>query len=343
MQLDMHYYATYAMAALAGFPTKCAETIAQAAQWVDDQNSSEAVIYDTGEAIEGTPTAHHPLEAYENALKGGVKDDSRQIWVPFHFLPGAIGESHAEKMICRKDSLVAQDMLAHYLAVPMARNGFGLHLAGIAAHVYADTFSHYGFSGYDSGWNNIDISSIEILNSKTSLIQELIDKAEVFREKHSRLKMLGHGLALTYPDQPFLKWKFRYSDDGPLPPERDNQATFLEACHKLYEFFIRFAEVRMGAGAFASKPFPEKEISNILAVHGDVNARSDLWREAMRSGELNGITECQEYWPQRWQAPKYAADIRSSDFYKFHCAADYHRAYVLRVLLPSEKYGIVAA
>jgi hypothetical protein len=38
MQYDMHYYATYAMAAAASIPKADAEVIATSAQFVDDQN-----------------------------------------------------------------------------------------------------------------------------------------------------------------------------------------------------------------------------------------------------------------------------------------------------------------
>ena len=45
MQYDMHYYGTYAMAAAAGIPKRDAESIATAAQFVDDQNFQRWAIF----------------------------------------------------------------------------------------------------------------------------------------------------------------------------------------------------------------------------------------------------------------------------------------------------------
>ncbi|MDX2503603.1 MAG: hypothetical protein QNL62_03885 [Gammaproteobacteria bacterium] len=42
------------------------------------------------------------------------------------------------------------------------KNEYGLALMGIMAHVYADTFSHYGFSGVSSRNNKVDGSSFEL-------------------------------------------------------------------------------------------------------------------------------------------------------------------------------------
>lgn len=92
MQYDMHYYGTYAMAAAAGIPKDDAEIIANAAQFVDDQNFERWAIAQSGEGIFGIPTAHHPIEA---GLRVGAraenKDDSRMVWLsvalvrPFHY------------------------------------------------------------------------------------------------------------------------------------------------------------------------------------------------------------------------------------------------------------------
>ena len=193
MQRDMHYYATYAMARLAGVPQPDAATIAQAAQWVDDQNSENIDPYPDGATVIATPTAHHPVDAGVRAWIDGeaekigldmeaikARDDARQVWVPFHFLPAAIGSTYAERMVCGKDSEVAREMIAHYLASSLSRNGFGLHLAGIAAHVYADTFSHYGFSGYRSDKNSVNAESLKFSNLNDNLEKELRDKYHGF-------------------------------------------------------------------------------------------------------------------------------------------------------------------
>ena len=55
------------------------------------------------------------------------------------------------------DSPIVRELRDHHLTY--ADRGFALQLLGITAHVYADTFSHYGFSGVSSRGNRVDNSS----------------------------------------------------------------------------------------------------------------------------------------------------------------------------------------
>ncbi len=57
-------------------------------------------------------------------------------------------------------------MLTHHIET--AANGqckFALELVGVAAHVYMDTFSHYGFSGISSSLNSVDGDTCELCPS----------------------------------------------------------------------------------------------------------------------------------------------------------------------------------
>lgn len=83
-------------------------------------------------------TAHH----VSNIIANRNEASQRQVWVPFHFLPGNQGEEFSERLMCREDSRIARDMVAHHLGY--ADQSVGIYLMGVAAHVYADTFSHFG-------------------------------------------------------------------------------------------------------------------------------------------------------------------------------------------------------
>lgn len=100
-------------------------------------------------------------------------NDTRPVWVPFHFLPGAAGPSFRHKMVCQKDSEVANRMLDFYLsdATLSAHRDHMLHLIGVAAHVYADTFSHYGFSGLSDELNQIQPDSVQIHDGHSDSIR----------------------------------------------------------------------------------------------------------------------------------------------------------------------------
>ena len=54
---------------------------------------------------------------------------------------------------------------------------------------------------------------------------------------------LGHGAVGTYPDRPFLKWRFNFKLNNRNSGWRDNGATFLEACEKLHTAFSDYARM----------------------------------------------------------------------------------------------------
>ena len=230
MQLDMHYYATYAMARAAGIEPDDARIIATSAQFVDDNIAQSYVEFRDGSRIDQEATAHHPIN-----LSNRDDRDQRRVWVPFHFIPGNVGDGYTERLKCRMDSLIVRELRDHHLTY--ADRGFALHLLGIAAHVYADTFSHYGFSGVSSRGNRVDNSSfrfheeVEDADDTTaSLSPEMrryvAEKADRFfkgRGDHGGLLTnvkswlaenlsgaLGHGSVATLPDRPYLVWSFDY-------------------------------------------------------------------------------------------------------------------------------------
>jgi hypothetical protein len=131
------------------------------------------------------------------------------------------------------------------------------------SHIYADTFSHYGFSGVSSRRNKVDKNSIVLKNASSPTATYLDKKLDSFFRKFGfqgslwtnirRAIMsdgaeilscaLGHGAVATLPDIPYLERSFDYEEstftDG--SPVRNNTKTFLEACEKLHTVFQRFA------------------------------------------------------------------------------------------------------
>ena len=319
MQKDMHYFGTYAMARAAGLAPKVCQTIATASEFVDDNGERETIEFPDGGRLDFIPTAHHIAD-----IKNIDHHDQRLIWVPFHFIPGNEGRTISERLLCRKDSAVAREMVEHNLS--FAQRGFGMHLVGITAHVYADTFSHYGFSGVSSRWNKIDSSSFELIEVDERIRTHIDHKASRFQEKYgeemgtlpnnrdpekwnhslshaiSTLKDrflsdaaetlsggLGHGAAMTYPDRPYLRWQFDYQHPKRRPSGlRDNPATFLEACEKLHAMFARLAGIIPNARQDEGRAFAEirDNVARILATQAPRDGRERAWKNAARSGEL---------------------------------------------------------
>jgi hypothetical protein len=155
MQIDMHYHATLCLAYAAGFNAEEAQQIATSSQFVDDNNSDgrKELEFKDGSAFYLTATAHHPTN-----MSNLNDEEQRTVWVPFHFIPGNEGDSYMEKLITTKDSQISQDIVNHTLN--NSPTPFYLQQLGIVSHCYADTFSHYGFSGLASPLNTINFDSI---------------------------------------------------------------------------------------------------------------------------------------------------------------------------------------
>ena len=374
MQLDMHYYATYAMARAAGIEPDDARIIATSAQFVDDNVARSHVTFRDGSRIDQEATAHHPIN-----LSNRDERDQRRVWVPFHFIPGNQGDSYTERLKCRMDSPIVRELRDHHLTY--ADRGFALHLLGITAHVYADTFSHYGFSGVSSRGNKVDNSSfrfheeVEEADETTaplspqmrSYVTEKADRFFTDRGDHGGLLTnvkswfaeelsgaLGHGSVATLPDRPYLVWSFEYERDDAVAGRRNtrnNPVTYLAGCGALHDMFSRFPALRVdGRAGGDGRDFDaiSHRVRDVLLVQADKAGRIGAWQDAARSGEIFGAGDetIPEYdghaWNVQWEELDGKEDNEAAidlPVWQFYRAAAVHRTYMLRDLLP--KYGLI--
>ncbi|OBQ55739.1 DUF6765 family protein [Halodesulfovibrio spirochaetisodalis] len=360
MQLDMHYYGTYAMARAAGLKPEVATTIATAAQFVDDNAADNDVDFKDGGKFLTEATAHH-LASTENF----DNDDQRQVWVPFHFLPGGEGESYGEKLLCRKDSANAQSVLS--FALSLSDRNYAPELIGATAHIYADTFAHYDFSGVSSPWNYIDNSTLTILN-ENDFAEELKEynkqKEKSFFENFTCLLPdsltggcaetlscgLGHGAACTHPDRPYLHWSFVREETGDTI-EHNNIETFTEASEALHTFFTDFAKHRPDLCENDPMEFSEIKaaVREVIMTPADKSGRISAWQQACKAGKITGHSETiPEYSSDGWNDERnmlnhteFSPDAVQHSAYRFYQAAALLRTYILRDLLPSQ--GLIVA
>ena len=373
MQIDMHHYGTYALARAAGFEREAALIVATSAQFVDDNIAESHLTFGDGSRIDTEATAHHLYDC-DNL----DEHNQRKVWVPFHFLPGNVGETYTERLKCRMDSEIAREMCDHHLAY--SDRDFALHLLGIAAHVYADTFSHYGFSGVSSRGNKVDNSSFSyqeevegVGDTITPLSPEMrsyvTGKVGLFFEKRgehgglgTNIKTwlaeefsgaLGHGSVATLPDRPYLAWSFDYENPDAVAGVRDtrnNPVTYLASCRALHNMFRRFARLRpdvVGSKCLDFEAFAPR-VKGILQTQGNKLERVDAWKNAAQSGELLGGDgeEIPEYegnnWNEQWERLNENECYQSAmdtPIWRFYQAASLHRTFVLRDLLP--KHGLI--
>ena len=343
MQLDMHYYGTYAMARMAGLIPRACKIIATGAQFVDDNAASSHIEFADGGRIDAQATAHHPGDT-ENL----DAEDQRQVWVPFHFLPGSKQGGFRKRLACEKDSPGVREMVKHHLTY--AKQEVGVYLMGVAAHVYADTFSHDGFSGISSKFNKVDNDSIEFDGDLDEGVANYISgKARRFFTwvTETLSDGLGHASVATYPDRPFLKWSFKYEHQmAGCRIIRDNPKVFLDGCRALHRMFTRFGRANPTLSANDGVPFADirNSVATILAYQGAKDKRVAKWKSAAATGKLAGKVfrippYNSESWPQEAEVLETKENSKAalrSNLYRFYQAASIHRQYVLRELLPAD-------
>jgi len=373
MQEDMHYYGTYAMARAAGLNVKHANVIAYAAQYVDDSTANDSEVHADGGMFLSVATAHTNSEAIKNAVADHT--EQRKVWVPFHFFPGNEGQSLSEKLRCVKDSSLVKEMVNNHVQHAVTvKDGYGLTLIGIMAHVYADTFAHYGFSGVSSRNNKVDGTSFELDVKDKAIELYITGKLPYFVNKYTPrfiLKnfrnivssgvelatgALGHGAVGTYPDRPFLRWRFNYEADDKLIDSgwRDNRITFLEAAEKLHSTFSDYATQAGVSKNLVSFDSIKEIVKNIIGLELGKEGRINAWIDAIQSEKLfkierndrNESNELLHYSEKDWESDKKnfnklteSNQVYKTEVYHFHQAATYHRDYTLKTLLP--KHGMV--
>ncbi|MBE8158812.1 MAG: hypothetical protein HAW59_05420 [Betaproteobacteria bacterium] len=371
----MHYAGTYAIAKLAGLTDEAARQIGNSAQFVDDAAEDIAVMFeDTGHFYASEISARHCGTAeYLKESRVYMKSyvDQLNIWVPFHFLPGNNGESLTQKLVCQPDSEIAKEMIQSHVnhACQLREDGkpWGNYLVGVAAHVYADTFAHYGFSGVSSRRNLVDGSSIkeyEGAPEENKSLQALAEKEKSkwgilpnFRQMiRSHLGeqatdidggTMGHPGVGKLPDLPYLVYEFQYErgellHGGQPTSPRNNPKTYLEACKKMHAYFSRYAESSNQKDENSYREFSsaEREIAQILS-HRVKEAKSRLKHWQQKAEEFWGLT-IPDYegdsWKEIFQESKTSDEVLASDAYRFYRASAYHKMVVLDQVLP--KYGI---
>ncbi|MDH5572323.1 MAG: hypothetical protein OEY89_11190 [Gammaproteobacteria bacterium] len=352
MQIDFHHAVTYVCARLAGFEKPEAETIAYAAQYVDDCTSS-GTIYFENKALYNRISSAHKMVDPRNAEELA----NHQVWLPFHFLPGngnkKAGEDpdggFIEKIVCTPDSPVAQDMVRN--CIEQKHRAYGLHLLGVTMHVYADTWAHQNFAGVLHIINEVEdaeeISNSGIFDNGLGIwLRDILDDA---------IPPLGHGRANVFPDMPFLSWKYKTGKNKEIT--QNNTEQFCTAADKLC---IAMKRHKLGNADAAVTGIDQQDMGRIRNLFTgtrikDGDERHRVWLQAIADGEFSFGREQLGYEPRgnnSWKARAlgishdmrvhtYKKDFIKSDWKLFHDAIQAHRFTVLHDILPD--YDICAA
>ncbi len=357
MQIDGHHTMTYVAARLAGYSKRQANIIAYSAQYVDDATNAGTIHFKNGAMYCRIASAHKMLD-YRNSDELA----NHQVWIPFHFLPGNgglkagedVGDRFIRKIICHPNSHVAKDML-RACALDLNKP-YALHRIGITMHVYADTYAHQGFAGVNHEVNEVK----NLTSNNTDMDKGFLDKIASFFLSESF--PLGHGAALSYPDQPYLRWD--YTNGLGEAVSRDNSEIFLSAidmmCRAMKCFRTRDTSVDLDS--VPGLPEGDKaKIQSLITSVDDASGdnRHEEWLEAIKNGAFSFGQEEIEYTPKgagSWKHKaigqlravdtgreefRYNKSFMKSNWKLFHDALQGHRFDILHDVLP--KYGICAA
>lgn len=363
MQIDFHNSVTYTVARLSGFNHPEADIIAHSAQYVDDATNAGLIRFANGQSFNHISSAHKLFD-YRNFRQLA----NYQVWIPFHFLPGNQGLPAGEnpqgslinKLICRPNSYVAQEMVAECIA--QRQTPEGLYRLGIAMHVFADTWAHQGFVGVNHRINEAK----SVVDSQGNLDLQLRKRLKTYFKKDlfetlaslflSEMFPLGHGAVLSHPDKPFLQWGYTNGLNQKI--HRDNPKDYLEAADQMCRWLQRY---RLGDPQASVLGLPQADraiLGEYLVTINDhrKQVRHQQWQRLIASGifsfgpaNLTYVHKGQGSW--KYDALGTEADLDAgneifpwqpsfvqSHWKRFHDALIAHRSFVIEELLP--RYNI---
>src|SRR5690606_6039525 len=92
---------------------------------------------------------------------------------------------------------------------------------------------------------------------------------------------LGHGQVRTYPDEPYLSWKYNKYYDEESYNEINNLKRFMDALFHIFLFLNN--QVRSHIDLYESKPAKWDEIKDkfaeIFSIKDTLEGREQLWRQ----------------------------------------------------------------
>lgn len=362
MQIDFHLGITYVLARMSGFSPFEANTIASSSQYVDDAIHSGTILFQNRSAYEFQASAHRMLD-YRNFKELS----NHRVWIPFHFIPGnevhsTQGDSLVQRLICRPNSAIAQEITQRCLE--NFHKPFGYHLLGVTTHAFVDTWAHQGFAGITHDVNKVT----EIYDFDGNLDEDMM----TYRRKYYRRDPLrrlidwvksyfvgeanpiGHGTVLSYPDLPYLRWSYMNWEGKII--QRDNPADYMQAVHHVLNFF---RDVRQKNNLPVIKIFDEdlakiqQFIESIDLEEGE--ERLEKWREYIQCGHFQFGVDTWKYsveGPESWLKEAFDIDCQDefvltnvtykdsflkSNWKQMHDALLFYRFLVLHDVLPKNQ------
>jgi len=248
MKKDFHYSVVKILAVKAGFQEDDAQTIAYASQYVDDATTHKPVNitnplnfilehprYDKKKRVFDPICTAHKFFGFVTGLLEKVQ---KEVYVSFHFIPeknfNEISLPIKDKnYVTKENGTLANELMKkavdELINTSSSKRTQKLIKLGISLHSYADTWSHQGFSGIHSPFNNI-----KNLESKKD--------GKWKSANYGYRPDIGHAEADEYPDMANLEWKYEYDGTNNITnakTERNNSEIFMDASKHIFEYLCQ--------------------------------------------------------------------------------------------------------
>jgi len=244
MKKDFHYSVVKILAVKAGFNEKEAQTIAHSSQYVDDATTHKPiriinppdficnhVRYDKKKREFDPICTAHKLFGF---ITGLDKEVQKKVYVSFHFIPeknlNKIDSVKHKHYVTKENGELANELMRQ--AVNEFKNATNpekiqkLIKLGIAIHSYADTWSHQGFSGIHSPFN--DIKSLKFK-----------EDGKLNSVSYGYRPDIGHAEADDFPDIMNLEWQYKYDETNNTTNakiKRKNFDLFIDASKDIFQY-----------------------------------------------------------------------------------------------------------
>lgn len=393
MNQDYHYCATFLASSRADFTEEDSDKIAWAALMVDEMTKKQyknmnypdylaeitgyeyyipgAAAYDVlRDYIQKVICENNNIDKKEftGVLEHTVDSEfeantqlEREIWIPFHFLPGNLEKKTYDQVneewryrnkfegidpersfdkvwdekdfacMCFPNSELAEEMVKDTRKVfhrESYSKEFKLMLLGIRMHVLADTWAHQGFTGSRNFWcNNVSIVR------KAS--RDLGSALAWSNDNHS-LSYLGHLKMGHLPDQGYQKYSYQ-AQWKKQRIEVDNVARFSNALAQMYNALM-FIQSDEPSSLYISKWDDFERESNESSIKDTMVAemkRLISFAEGVLSRDPHNDDGNQiMYWKEVLPIPintyEEAKNINRELYFSYVSAAAYHRKWVMR-------------
>lgn len=314
MNLDFHFYGTYAAAKIVGFDDESAKEIAWAAQMVDEFTEGYAKKAGIKDPTVTCETTKDNFADDINMLSDPYNETLlkiRKIWVPFHFLPNvsyndeymlsSLNERDKPDYRCRcyPNSSLTKNLVNYLVGSGEQKTDIKQYskayesiyiYIGIVMHILADTWAHQGFAGSPNYMVNY-IEGEQVFHQDYK--EGIIDKTHNIGTNYE-IMFLGHGIAGHKPDTGYLVYEYK-EKASEKKIKVHNTERFFAAFAQMVEAMLDIVEgiefvpveygyADIGNGKLDLLDAYKDEIENVL--HTEAPDQSTAWLKLLQNRHL---------------------------------------------------------